>query len=251
VPWIPAQDYVAQRLASRPGEDEAVRREVLGEWSALNQWAVDCVCAHPGRLSCLVGLDPILMSREELRAEVKHKLAQGACGLKIAPLFLGAPPDDERMAIVFEQAAEHGVFVLSQAGSNGYGSHPAWGHPRHFEAVLRAFPSVDVQLAHLGLGAEDEVARLTARYPNLYADLSARLHLIGRPGEWSPAEAAGWLRRIGIDRVLFGTNYPMHEPAEYLEVMRALPLRDDEHEQILYANAAGLLARATTSRGPV
>jgi predicted TIM-barrel fold metal-dependent hydrolase len=244
VPWLPAQDYVQQRLARRPGESDAVCREVLDEWSALNRWAVDCVAKHPARLSCLVGLDPILMGEQRLRAEVRERLAQGACGLKIAPLFLGAPPSDERMAGVFQLAAEHGVFVLSQSGSNGYGAHPAWGHPRYFDAVLRAFPQVDVQLAHLGLGAEDEVARLTARHPNLYVDTSARLHLLGRPGEWSLAEAADWFRRFGIDRVLFGTNYPMHEPAEYVEVMRALPLSDAERERILYTNAAGILARA-------
>lgn len=244
VPWMPAQDHVQERLAQRPGEREAVCREVLDEWSTLNQWAVDCVRRQPRRLSCLVGLDPILMDRERMRREAADKLAQGACGLKIAPLFLGAPPDDERVAFVFELAREHGVFVLSQAGANGYGPRQAWGHPKYFEAVLRAFPQVDVQLAHLGLGAEDEVARLSARHANLFVDTSARLHLLGQPGEWSPAEAADWFRRIGIERVLFGTNYPMHEPAEYLDVMRALPLSDAEREQILYRNAAGILERA-------
>ena len=245
VPWMPAQDHVQQRLARRPGEAEAVRREVLDEWRALNQWAVDCVSKHPQRLSCLVGLDPILMGETRMREEVRDKLAKGACGLKVAPLFLDAAPSDERMAGVFALAAEHGVFVLSQSGTNGFGAHAAWGHPRYFDAVLRAFPMVDVQLAHLGLGAEDEVARLTARHPNLYVDTSARLHLLGQPGEWSLAEAAEWFRRIGIERVLFGTNYPMHEPAEYLEVMRALPLRDGEREQIFHLNARGILARAS------
>jgi predicted TIM-barrel fold metal-dependent hydrolase len=152
------------------------------------------------------------------------------------------------VAIVFEEAARHGVFVLSQAGAHGYGPHPDWGHPRYFEAVLRAWPGVDVQLAHLGLGGEAEVARLTARHPNLFADTSARLHLIGQTGQWTPREAAEWLRRIGIDRVLFGTNYPMHEPAEYLEVLRALPLTEAERESILWRNAAGILERCAARR---
>jgi predicted TIM-barrel fold metal-dependent hydrolase len=243
VPWMPAQDHVRERLASRPGQQEAVRAEVLEEWRGLNQWAVDCAAKHPQRLACLVGLDPILMDPAGMREEVRDKLGKGAVGLKIAPLFLDAAPSDERVAGVFELAAEHGVFVLSQAGANGYGPHADWGHPRYFDAVLRAFPQVPVQLAHLGLGAEDEVARLTARHPNLYADTSARLHLLGRPGEWSLSEAADWLRRIGIDRVLFGTNYPMHEPAEYLAVMRALPLSETEREQILHRNARRLLQR--------
>jgi predicted TIM-barrel fold metal-dependent hydrolase len=254
VPWMPAQDLLERRLAgSEPTapERETARRAVRTEWSALNQWAVDTVAKHPERLSCLVGLDPILMHPDEVVAEVEDKLAKGACGLKIAPLFLRAAPDDARVAIVFEQARRHGVFVLSQAGAHGYGDQPDWGHPSRFEEVLRSWPTVDVQLAHLGLGGEAELARLTARYANLYADTSARLHEIGQPGGWSLAEAADWFRRIGIDRVLFGTNYPMHDPAQFIEVIRAMPLSEGEREQILWRNTAGILERAGHSIGQI
>jgi predicted TIM-barrel fold metal-dependent hydrolase len=253
VPWMPAQDVVDARIAaSAEGERarDAVRQEVVREWFALNQWAVDTVAAYNGRFACLVGLDPLLMRAHELRAEVEDKLAKGACGLKIAPLFLRATPDDERVAIVFEEASRHGVFVLSQAGASGFGGQPAWGDPSYFEDVLRAWPEVDVQLAHLGLGGESEVARLTARYPNLYADTSARLHAIGQPGEWTPTEAAEWFRRIGIDRIVFGTNYPMHDPAQFIEAIRALPLDDDERDRILWHNAAGILDRAGCKLDP-
>ncbi len=251
VPWMPAQDVADARLAAAPASAsasatgrEAIRRQVACEWFDLNRWAVETAQKHPDRLSCLVGLDPILMTADEVVAEVEDKLARGACGLKIAPLFLRAGPDDPRVAIVFEQAARHGVFVLSQAGAHGYGDQPDWGNPERFEAVLRSWPTVDVQLAHLGLGGEAEVARLTARYPNLYADTSARLHDFGQAGAWSLAVAADWFRRIGIDRVLFGTNYPMHDPAQFLAVIRAMPLGDAEREQVLWRNAAGILERA-------
>jgi len=252
VPWMPAQDIADERLAgtlASANRREEIRREVAGEWFELNHWAVETAAKHPDRLSCLVGLDPILMTADEVVAEIEDKLARGACGLKIAPLFLRAGPDDPRVAIVFEQAARHGVFVLSQSGAHGYGDQPDWGNPERFEAVLRSWPTVDVQLAHLGLGGEAEVARLTARYPNLYADTSARLHDIGQPGAWSLDEAADWLRRIGTDRVLFGTNYPMHDPAQFLAMIRAIPLDDDEREQVLHRNAAGILERARR-RGP-
>ena len=247
VPWMPAQDLVAERLEeSVEGADprEAVRLNVVNEWFALNQWAVDTVAKYKGRFECLVGLDPLLMRADELRAEVEDKLAKGACGLKIAPIFLYARPDDERVARVFEEASSHGVFVLSQAGADGYGGQPAWGHPSHFEEVLRTWPNVDVQLAHLGFGGEAEVARLTAKYPNLYADTSARLHALGAPGEWTHGEAAEWFRRIGIDRVVFGTNYPMHDPAQFIDAIREMPLSDDERERILFRNAAGILGRS-------
>ena len=87
VPWMPAQDLVDARIAaSAEGADhrDSIRREVVREWFALNQWAVDTVAKHRGRFECLVGLDPLLMHADELRAEVEDKLAKGACGLKIA-----------------------------------------------------------------------------------------------------------------------------------------------------------------------
>jgi predicted TIM-barrel fold metal-dependent hydrolase len=51
--------------------------------------------------------------------------------------------------------------------------------------------------------------------------------------------------------VLFGTNYPMHDPAQFIEVIRAMPLSEGEREQILWRNAAGILERAGHSIGQI
>ncbi|MEE9285923.1 MAG: amidohydrolase family protein [Dehalococcoidia bacterium] len=249
LPWMPAQDHYDRRVAQlaeggqRPSAQQLseAKRQVIESWRGLNQWAVDAVAAHQGRLLCLVGLDPLFMGEELVQEETTDKLAQGACGLKIAPMFLRVTPDDPRMAVVFELARDHGVFVLSQAGAHGYDGNPGWGHPRHFEPVLKAYPEVNIVLAHLGLGAEEDVARLTAAYPNLYADTSMRLHLLGQPGQWSVEEAVHWFRRIGIDRVIFGTNYPLCDPVRFTQVMDALALTEAECRAVLFENAEGLL----------
>ncbi|MCH8190987.1 MAG: amidohydrolase family protein [Chloroflexi bacterium] len=251
IPWMPAQDHYDRLVLKRSEEGNPLdgnelteaKNEIIESWRDLNQWAVEAVAAQPDRLMCLVGLDPIFMGDVFVREETADKLAKGACGLKIAPMFLRATPDDPRIAIVFELAREHGVFVLSQSGAHGYTGNPAWGHPRHFEAVLKAYPEVDIVLAHLGLGAEEEVARLTAVYPNLYADTSMRLHLLGQPGQWSLEEAVHWFRRIGVDRVIFGTNYPLCDPVQFAEVMEALPLTPDERRAVLFENAERVLTK--------
>ena len=248
VPWMPAQDLVRERMAEH-NETEAVARDaVLASWSALNRWAVEMVGRYPGRLLCLVGVDPILMSGDELDREVRQGLAAGACGLKITPSFFGATASDARVLPVFQLAQEHGVFVLSESGAFGRDGNTAWGHPKHFEDVLRAFPDVDIQLAHLGGGAEDEVARLTALYPNLFADTSMRLDGLGQPGEWTPDEAVQWFRRIGIERVLYGTNYPMADPVEYVRILQSLPLTEEERRRIGWENAQGILDRSRKRR---
>jgi predicted TIM-barrel fold metal-dependent hydrolase len=151
-------------------------------------------------------------------------------------MFIRRHPDDEVMEIVWRLARDHGVFVLSECGSHGYDPDGAWGHPAHFDAVLGSYPTVTVQLAHLGQGAEDEVAKLTAAHANVVTDTSLRL------GVEPPARTAELIRRIGVDRVLFGTNYPLVDQGAYADALRALPLTDDELEKVGRANAFALYA---------
>jgi predicted TIM-barrel fold metal-dependent hydrolase len=61
------------------------------------------------------------MSPARLEHEARTQLAAGASGLKVAPMFVGIPADDERMEIVWRLAVELGVPVLSECGGHGYG----------------------------------------------------------------------------------------------------------------------------------
>ncbi|MCU1457869.1 MAG: hypothetical protein JWL73_1961 [Actinomycetia bacterium] len=235
VPWLPAQPRVEQKVAD--GIDRRIAtRAVLDDWHELNAWATAAVRAAPDALMCVVGLDPILADVVELRGEVALRLAEGAVGLKIAPRFLGVTPDDPAMDPFWQLADEFGVPVLSESGSSGYEGGVVFGAPEHFEAVLRAYPDVDIVLAHLGLGGEDDVARLTAEFPNLYADTSLRLSP-PEQGGLSDDDLVALFRKIGTDRVLFGTNYPLVDQAGYADRLRRLPLTDSELEAIGSDNA--------------
>jgi predicted TIM-barrel fold metal-dependent hydrolase len=236
VPWLPAQDLVD--AAVQRGEDrDAAAAAVIAQWHELNAWATASVREHPDRLSCLVGVDPILMDDAAVAAEVALRLGEGAVGLKIAPMFLRVPPSDPQVEIVWKLARDHGVFVLSESGEHLAGGLGEWGHPRYFHDVLAAYPSVLVQLAHLGVHAEDEVVRLAEKYDNVRPDLAMRLD-----GVWelAPDEGVDRVRRIGAEKVLFATNYPIVDPIEYAAILRSWPLTDDELHRVGFANAASL-----------
>ena len=49
------------------------------------------------------------------------------------------------------------------------------------------------------------------------------------------------IRRYSRERVLFGTDFPMWNPAEEMERFLSLNLTDDEKEKILRKNAEDLL----------
>jgi len=240
VPWLPAQDLVAAEAARGRPREEAVA-EVVARWRSLNAWAAALAAANPDRITATVGVDPVLMSPAEIEEEVGRRLAEGASGIKIAPMFLDIEPSDDRLEVVWDLALRHDVFVLSESGARGAMGHEPWGHPRFFRAVLRRHPELRLQLAHLGAGAEGIVAELAREYPNVVADLAARLERLGEPGRWSPEEAVAAIRGVGVDRVLYATNFPLPDVAACMAAFRALPLADEEFEAVAWRNAARFL----------
>ncbi|TFV88806.1 amidohydrolase family protein [Blastococcus sp. CT_GayMR16] len=234
VPWFAGMDIVNAAVEAGRDRDEA-GAEVVARWRDLNAWAAKSAHDNPTRIVAVVGLDPVLMSPDLIASEVRTRLAEGASGLKVAPTYIGLRPDDERMEIVWKLAQEHGVPILSESGSTDYG-HTLLARPEYFEEVLRSYPDVVVQLAHLGQGGEAEIARLNAAYGNVYTDTAMRL---GGPamGDLGPAELVDLIRLVGADRVMFGTNYPIVDQVEYAALLRALPLTEDELRLVGHDNA--------------
>ena len=123
-------------------------------------------------------------------------------------------------------------------------THTDINHPGTFEPILREYPRCRIVLAHMGSGAEAEVARLTKLYPNLFCDTSMWLDHIDKPGGPSMAEAVRVFRDIGTDRILFGTNYPIMDPCEFVNIILRMPLTENERHQILVDNFARAYGKA-------
>ena len=69
---------------------------------------------------------------------------------------------------------------------------------------------------------------------NFYVDSSSSLY------ELSPERATEIIRAYGVDRVLFGSDFPVFSPDIELERFMALPLTDDEKRAILSENVLKL-----------
>lgn len=102
------------------------------------------------------------------------------------------------------------------------------------ENVLKNFPRMKTVLAH----PEDmrtcrQRIELLSRYPNGYLDISGTG--IFRYGMLRYA-----LDRMGADRVLFGTDFPVCAPGVYVGGVLGEHLSDDEREKIFYKNFESL-----------
>jgi predicted TIM-barrel fold metal-dependent hydrolase len=237
-------DALAKAAATgRAADPDTVRNEVAARWSEYNSWAAATATAQPDRFIAMIGTDPVLLGPDWAAAEIERGLADGATGLKLMPGFIGCRPDDERLAVVWEAADRHSLPVVSMCGLLPTSD---LTHPDHYEAVASAYPRLKLILAHLGLGAEDRVVRLTRRYDNVFTDTSAwfeqRFHAdswlsrkLGTPA-LTPEQAVDIFREIGTDRILFGTNFGIRRAEPVHEAFSALPLTPSERAQISSEN---------------
>jgi predicted TIM-barrel fold metal-dependent hydrolase len=196
---------------------------------------------------------------EALVASLRRSAAAEARGLKVwKTLGLGfrdsrgelLAPEDERLAPVFDAAGELGLPVLIHTADPAAFfrpvdernerleellAHPEWsfagpGLPTHaelldsFEALVAAHPQTTFVGAHVAASADDLgwVSRALAEHPNLYLDIAARRHDLGRQ-----PRAARRLLCEHSDRVLFGTDEIPPSGAALREYFRFLESADE------------------------
>lgn len=192
----------------RPVDDPRVLERIR----TYNDWGLTELRPATGAV-VVIGVDPALMSEGELRGEIARGAAGGSAGVKLVPGSARLYLDEPRCLTVFEEAARHGLPVVVQSGNAGpVGERGhAYGRPAYLREALDALPDLSVVLAHFGEGYDGETVELARRHGGVYADLSMRLN--GKPPESELAELALLIREFGPDRVMFGSNYPIADPA--------------------------------------
>lgn len=232
-------------LPSSPKERERAELELKSMMAQRmienNEWACQESKKHP-ELIPFVGLDPVYMDEKALLNEIDDKLTKGAKGVKIVPRALAIYPTDKRLFPVYDKISRMKIPMVSQAGAGPEAE--VWASPRYFAEVLAQFPGLTLNLGHLGMGYEDEIIELCKRFPNVYSDLSLRLHRLGQPGEFTTEGLVEFIRHCGPEHITFGTNYPVGDPVHYAQVLRELPLTNEEKEMIGSGNARRFLGIA-------
>jgi predicted TIM-barrel fold metal-dependent hydrolase len=252
--WRDGQYTLPDGGPARARAVEELRSRIVDRIRDNNEWALGVVTAKP-RFSFFCGIDASLMTEAELLAEIEDKTSRGAVGVKMVPFDSGVRGDDPRLWPVYETLQARRIPLLSESS----GRPGAPGRPARFDTALREFPRLKLVLAHLGHdpifgeGADQEVVELAQNHEGVYTDVSLRLpEMIN--GACSPADMAGHLRRIGTDRVLFGTNYgfvdsinedPDHKPdggpqrtwaERTLRAFLDLPLDEGEAQAVAAGN---------------
>jgi len=215
-------------------------REVLGRMQRRNAWTCAVARENPG-LVPFISLDPA-MGEEGLVAEVEERAREGAKGIKLHPANQRFFPNDRRLWPAYAKAQELGLAIITHSGALALLEDPEQhAHPHNFVDVLREFPGINLVFAHMCRGFSDEVAEVMQAYPNAYLDTSGAISGIANPFAISDDEAMAMIRRVGPDRVLFGSDWPWHHPMKDAARIDRLPLSAEEKRLIFYENAQRVL----------
>jgi predicted TIM-barrel fold metal-dependent hydrolase len=81
-------------------------------------------------------------------------------------------------------------------------------HPNRIGKVAKRFPDVPIIMDHMGYPeATEEAIRVAEECPNVYLGTTI-LRFFKPPEEANPTAVADAVRRVGADRVVWGSNLP-------------------------------------------
>lgn len=162
---------------------------------------------------------------------VEQVLALGLSGIKLHSDFQCIAADSEGVFTLC-RLLDGRLPLLLHAGDQRY----RFSAPERIARLARAFPNQTFIAAHFGgYSVWPQVLSQLADLPNVCTDTSSSLMFL------SSREAMKLIGGFGADRVLFGSDYPMWDPAGELERVLSLPLTAAEQNAILYENARRLL----------
>ncbi len=194
---------------------------------SINNFISDSVKNYPDRL---IGFGAMHPDFGDIEGETERIISLGLKGIKLHSDFQKFNIDDKRAYPIYE-AAEGRLPILFHVGDPRYD----YSSPERLLNIVKQFPRLTAIGAHFaGWSCWQKGAELFA-HSRIYTDCSSSLYAL------SSDEAAKIIRMIGVERVMWGTDYPMWDAKEELTRFDRLPLNDAEKERILYKNSEELL----------
>jgi uncharacterized protein len=173
-------------------------------------------------------------------AELDRVAAAGSRWLKLHPISQSFDVADQAVTDIVRHASSLGLPVIFHADSPIDADEPG-----KFVKLALTVPDCRLILGHaLGpsfpqLIVYSQLTRYTWWQRRVWVDISATVSMLA---DGPFADQFGWiLRRIGIDRVLFGSNYPVDGPLEAIRATKNLGFTDAELQAVMHDNAAELL----------
>ena len=167
---------------------------------------------------------------ENVEKEIERIIELGLSGIKLHPDFQGFYADDDRMMEIYEML-EGKLPVLIHTGDKK----TEFSKPQRIARIIDTFPKLTVIAAHMGGYSEWNLATEYLYGKNVYIDTSSALFAM------DTKEMRERIYAHGVDRVVFGSDYPHRYPGTDYNIMLDCKLKDDEYQKIFCDNAKKIL----------
>ena len=179
-----------------------------------------------------VGFGTMHPDFSNIKEETERIKSLGLLGIKIHSDFQGFALDEEKALPIYE-AARGSLPILFHVGDKN----SDLSHPKRVANVCRLFPDLTVIAAHLGgYSVWDEAEKyLVGKFDNLYFDASSSIDFM------DDDQAIRIIENHGTDKILFGSDFPMHRPRGTVEKLLSFDFSKRDNKKMLYKNARKLL----------
>ena len=168
---------------------------------------------------------------------IERIVAEGFRGIKLHAMYQEFVVDDPSMDRIYAAAEDLGLAIEFHAGRDfGFPPDDDRASPARMVHLAERYGGLRMICSHMGgwrMWDESE-SRLIGK-ADVYVETSFSLDELGAD------RAMDMIRRHGVDRVLFGTDWPWARQDESIDQLSRLPLDDVERERILWGNATELL----------
>lgn len=196
---------------------------------------------YPDRFFGWVGIDP-LGGMETLRYIERAVTELDFKGVHVYPQWFGVPINDRTYWPIYAKCCELGVPITLQVGRQSPRSGgKLCARPQWIEDAAFDFPELTLIGLHIGVPHDHEMTSAAIAYENVYIIADAH-----PPSTWSQhfvdfVAQRGFLNIDGMDKVMWGTDWPVQTLTRSLEEVRALDIPPQALNGLLGENAIRIL----------
>lgn len=196
---------------------------------SINKFIANVVNLYPDKF---IGLGAMHPESSDLLRDANQIIDLKLHGVKLHPDIQNFKIDCPNALKIFEICEEKSLSVLVHTGDSRYDN----SNPDRVIKVLEMFPKLTFIGAHLGgWSVWDEAVNKLSKYQNFYVDTCSSFY------ELSKERAKEIIKTYGVDKVIFGTDFPMWKQKDELEYLFSLGFSEDELSEILHKNILRVL----------
>lgn len=217
--WVDVEPEVYDREMAAAGVDLAFVFGMKATRAGVgmpNRYVAD-FCAKT--TTPTVGFMSLDLSDPDVMDQLEEGVALGLGGIKLYPVLAHFDPRDEAHDPVYRAATERGLVVLWHMGATpSRAGDLRYADPLLVDTVAVRHPDLVQIIAHMGHPWQRETMLVLRKNRRVFTDVSAAwarpfdgFHALVRAQEWGV-----------VDKLLFGSDYPMWTPAEAVDGLRAM-----------------------------